>query len=539
MTLIPNETEWPSFYEQPQRYAKLGLRDSWLQTHLKTLSERYEEESLPLTNEECGDSHQLLQDKFVNILPEHWTVCSVTLMQNALYVVQLRRKETPFVLRLPLDRHKGISYEEALAELRAIIQGSDETIHNSLNCTEKSAIEAWWKRRKELDTRLKTLLEKMEQDWLSGFKGILSARAPEFKEELTRFQRGLSECVHKLVKAVIPSLKQVDFSLALCRVILRLGRYPTPHELDDVTRFLVLTYGEQQQQQQQQTTNELESKVDYKKLTEQMRVLLGRYHEKCSMAGIDSCLKKGAASKEHVILILDKHLQMFPIESLPTLRAQSSSRLPCLSFLRDRILYVQAQQRSLTTDWQDLKVSKRSAYYVLNPGGDLRDTQRAFEPLFKSVPDWDGVIQTTPMELECRRALESYDVYMYFGHSAGQAFMRGTTVRQMPKCAVSLLMGCSSGVLESNGQFESYGYVLNYLLAGSPAVVANLWDVTDRSIDRLTKHMLNAWGMTSATGGKSIVQAVAESRSQCSLPYLIGAAPVVYGIPVYTTEDIL
>ncbi|KAI7907851.1 peptidase family C50-domain-containing protein, partial [Cokeromyces recurvatus] len=119
----------------------------------------------------------------------------------------------------------------------------------------------------------------------------------------------------------------------------------------------------------------------------------------------------------------------------------------------------------------------------------------------------------------------------YFGHSAGQAFMRGTTVRQLPKCAVSLLMGCSSGVLEANGEFDPYGYVLNYLLAGSPAVVANLWDVTDRSIDRLTKYMLGAWGMTTTTStNKSIVQAVTESRNQCSLSYLIGAAPVVYGI---------
>jgi hypothetical protein len=71
-----------------------------------------------------------------------------------------------------------------------------------------------------------------------------------------------------------------------------------------------------------------------------------------------------------------------------------------------------------------------------------------------------------PMELQCKEALRSRDIYMYFGHSAGQAFMRGGTVRQLPKCAVSLLMGCSSGVLEANGEFDPHGYVLNYLLAG-------------------------------------------------------------------------
>jgi separase len=89
-----------------------------------------------------------------------------------------------------------------------------------------------------------------------------------------------------------------------------------------------------------------------------------------------------------------------------------------------------------------------------------------FKLCYFSVPEWNGVIQSAPMEMQCKDALLTRDIYMYFGHSAGQAFMRGTTVRQLPSCAVSLLMGCSSGVLEANGEFDPYGYVLNYLLAG-------------------------------------------------------------------------
>jgi separase len=66
----------------------------------------------------------------------------------------------------------------------------------------------------------------------------------------------------------------------------------------------------------------------------------------------------------------------------------------------------------------------------------------------------------------------------------------------------------------------------NLIFFFSPAVVGNLWDVTDRSIDRLTKHMLKTWGLLETdnipTKPKSLVQAVTESRSQCKLPYLIG-----------------
>ena len=65
--------------------------------------------------------------------------------------------------------------------------------------------------------------------------------------------------------------------------------------------------------------------------------------------------------------------------------------------------------------------------------------------------------------------------------------------------------------------------------------MANLWDVTDKSIDQLTHAMLGAWGVLKDTsdGNVSLVDAVASSRNSCTLPYLIGAAPVVYGVPVY------
>ena len=56
-------------------------------------------------------------------------------------------------------------------------------------------------------------------------------------------------------------------------------------------------------------------------------------------------------------------------------------------------------------------------------------------------------------------------------------------------------MGCSSGRLngwdskhEITGLTQTYyepsGIAMSYLYAGSPCVVGNLWDVTDRDIDR-------------------------------------------------------
>lgn len=71
------------------------------------------------------------------------------------------------------------------------------------------------------------------------------------------------------------------------------------------------------------------------------------------------------------------------------------------------------------------------------------------------------------------------------------------------------------------------------ITACRPAVVANLWDVTDKDIDRFTKATFEHFGLTSeGSVALSLPAAIAKARSACSLRYLNGAAPVVWGIPV-------
>jgi separase len=178
-------------------------------------------------------------------------------------------------------------------------------------------------------------------------------------------------------------------------------------------------------------------------------------------------------------------------------------------------------------------------------------------------------------------------------------------------------MGCSSGAATEYDALEPFIVPLAYLVAGqSPsdsdpgvtshsktstdaevhkrrkcmAVVATLWDVTDKDIDRFSLAIGDEWGLWDAApetivlpaktpkkretvavystpprqpktpktpkvrptpaetrtparsrsragdrikGQQSLVDAVAKSRDACYLRYLNGAAPVVYGVPVY------
>ena len=266
---------------------------------------------------------------------------------------------------------------------------------------------------------------------------------------------------------------------------------------------------------------------------------------------------------QHTILILDKALHCFPWESMPCLRGKAVTRLPSLGCLRDLILQETRRQRTQTVPSTSPtpSIDRHNGAYLINPSGDLTATQSRFEGSLEKLSNWDGIVGREPSEEEMKRALESKDVFLYFGHGSGSQYIRSRTFKRLGKCAVALLMGCSSGALTEAGDYESYGTPIDYMHAGSPAVLATLWDVTDKDIDRFSQTVLEKWGLFEEpqpdilsspvkkgskphgkgkardakfeeTERRSLDQAVAEGRDSCIMKYLNGAAPVIYGIPV-------
>jgi separase len=261
-------------------------------------------------------------------------------------------------------------------------------------------------------------------------------------------------------------------------------------------------------------------------------------------------------TSNHTILILDKALHALPWESLPCLDGVSVSRLPSLGCLRDQIL--NQHRRSGTDCPQEFTVDKSSGTYILNPGGDLKNTQSTFSGRFNSLSTWTSITERAPTEDEFREGLVKSDLFLYFGHGSGAQYIRGRSIKRLDRCAAAFLMGCSSGKLTEAGDFESFGTPWNYMHAGCPALVATLWDVTDKDIDRFATGTFERWGLlekeisqetkprgrkqkskakpaASATEDRvmALDEAVAKARGDCVLRYLNGAAPVIYGIPLY------
>ena len=76
-----------------------------------------------------------------------------------------------------------------------------------------------------------------------------------------------------------------------------------------------------------------------------------------------------------------------------------------------------------------------------------------------------------------------------------------------------------------------YHILVHFFSSFSPCMVANLWDVTDRDIDKFLEHLLKTW--LTSEDGTSLSRVVQESRQACKMKNLVGCAPVVYGLPVF------
>lgn len=143
----------------------------------------------------------VFQHNFVDIIPSNWTTISMYVDElcEHLHVVRYEAERSPFIIRLPLNREniedpdeETFSFEDARAELNAIVCGSDATVHaardNADTMKQKGAKTKWWADREALNDRLKDLLLNIENMWFGGFRGIFSQHQRRL-DILARFQQ--------------------------------------------------------------------------------------------------------------------------------------------------------------------------------------------------------------------------------------------------------------------------------------------------------------------------------------------------------------
>ncbi|EMT70213.1 peptidase family C50-domain-containing protein [Fusarium oxysporum II5] len=512
------------------------------------------------------------QNNYIDMVPHNWSVISVSLSDNHhdLCITKFRAGHSPFILRLPLERANSrdadsdiFNFENGKDEMMEIIRLANETSHSaSRDFSVKGAKAAWWAEREALDDRLKDLLSTIETTWLGGFKGIFSQHERR-SDLLARFQKSFQQ----MLDSNLPSRKQgrskksaktskVALDPRVLDLFIGLGDPSDPDSdydeaLNDLLYFVVdilQFHGERNAYDE----------IDFDAMVVETYDALRGYYD-AAKTGSDR------AEGAHTVLVLDKALHAFPWESMPCMEGLAISRVPSLACLRQ--LITESQPSASDDNSEDAPeghyVSAEQGTYILNPSKDLVNTQSTFQPIMKGLGSWTGIVNRAPEEAEFEEALSSSEILLYFGHGSGAQYIRARTIRRLEKCRpATFLMGCSSASLTEAGEFESYGPVWNYMMAGCPAVVGTLWDVTDRDIDRFAGRSFEEWGLfpkgtfkeNKRVKGKSrassedeseseedgqvmnnvsLAEAVGRSREACKFRYLNAAAVVLYGIPVY------
>ena len=572
------------------------------------------------------------REMFIDILPKPWTVVSLYLNESCdeLFVSRYRRGTTPLILRLPFARHKPGGEDDGCfdfftgkAELQDIIERSNYSCHNSGDTGTKGARSKWWNEREALDKRLQELLMNVENLWLGGFKGIFSQQSKD-PARLAKFR----QTFEAILERHLPSrqaMKRHSDRLVLDDHILELfigldtgsddDEY-LDELLSDLLYFVVdmLQFGGE---------HNAYDEVDFDAMSIDVLDALRCYHDASDPEEVH---------EKHMILVLDRCLQAFPWESLPCLENTSTSRVDSLRSLGERLRAMRrCGQQSVVNGRRRYEdgyhaVSRQSGTYILNPSGDLSNTEKSLGPNLATLTTnatWTAFVGKEPSQDDFKTALSTSSTLLYFGHGAGSQYIGSRAVRRLEQCSeVVWLVGCSSGAVNEHGDLEPSAIPLTYLVAGQSningdhprsiaevdepgdstsatsgndqhmcmAVVAMLWDVTDKDIDRFSLAVGEEWGLwtqaapptklppktlkkreaavppstprmvlktpktpklqntpgTSRTtarrqnvpsgsqsGKRSLVEAVTRSRDACYLRYLNGAAPVVYGVPVY------
>lgn len=474
----------------------------------------------------------------LNLLPADWAVVSITVTndRNTMLVSRHQRGTEPIVFCIPLDRQgrregedetELFTFDAGIAELKTIMDGNIESIKSIKDCKTMDDRKVWWKNRLELDERLGQLLASIEFCWLGAFKTVLNPRRNLSPEASAAFRNRLDHIFQTALSSAGSDTRRgasIRLNDTLLSCFATLSSKCKDEEIEDLVYFVLDLY-------QFHGIAVALAELDFDQIGVDV---------KGALADLETAIggpSDDASSSEHLLLALDKNVQGIPWESIPILRGRAVSRIPSLPFLFDQV----ALGRHLGGAASRRTYNSTKTRYFLNPSGDLTATQGRFEARLTALESkgWSGVTARVPTEGEMVSALGESDLVMYFGHGGGEEYIRGHKVRALRRCAVTMLWGCSSGLLREHGDFDCTGTPWDYVLAGSPCLVANLWDVTDKDIDRITEHVMDGLGLAADAIDQqgeqrvSVVQAVSAARATPKLQYLTGAAPVVYGIPVY------
>ena len=393
-------------------------------------------------------------------------------------------------------------YDDIMAPLDTIVRKSQQQLRGITTASDAnnkfndaSSKRGWWDERKRVDADLQQLLERVEQNY---FDASIVRRVLFGHEESPFLDSNVedSESDDDSVSMICGNLSS-KFDAA----------FETPRKTSRSSRSA------------RRKASSEESAVNSTEKSNKKRDIPERRSTRKSSS--DSCDSRESAGRFslapttkndediYTFMILDENLHQFPIEGLPSLANRPVCRLPSLPFALAPF-FRQASFSKLEIP----SIDPANGSYIIDPESNLDATQERLLPFIEEVTtrhswNWSGIVGQMPSSQFLELSLQQENgLFLFCGHGGGQKYFSRSQVERLADsieddsqkncgCQSSvILMGCSSGKLESINRkgsdsisqetlfYEPEGIALSYLIAGAPCVVANLWDVTDRDIDR-------------------------------------------------------
>ena len=291
------------------------------------------------------------------------------------------------------------------------------------------------------------------------------------------------------------------------------------HSLSQTTQSIEYFNDQEMKECLQYITHSQTTSFDSKQMKELIEILKNEQISK-------TFTKKDLIEKikdKTILLLLDKQLHILPWESMKTTEHFMITRIPSYQ------PFITSKYTQCTDIIPYITFNPSKGYYIVNPSNDLSKTSEKLLPLLKTT-SWKGIHDSAPDQNELLNELEINDILLYCGHGSGEQFIPGRRIQTLKQCAIALIMGCNSVELKQEGEFEPFGILIDYLIAGSPLVCGNLWSISDTEIDIVTEKVL-AWLLDSNKNGY-LIECINEARNSCRFRYFMGAAITCYGFPV-------
>lgn len=469
--------------------------------------------------------------KLSTSLPDDWAIVTIDVNSpDSLVLTRTTSSGIPYYLSLPLQRmatrgKRTESFDNIMTNMKEIVRQSNISTHASTTSTIKTKEDRknWWSSRFALDLQFEEIIKCVGETWIGGFSGIFGANIDS--KIINLFRQEFCKCWQDILPKRLGRLAESFASLEdeILRMFLILSEsMPSrffedekPNSTKDQLKDLALFCFD--------TLAHAGEGIPFNEID----------MEKCvSVLGkqLTEFAAKHSWSRGHTVIVPGKGCELFPWECLEPLRGQSISRMTSVLALLE-VLEVQEEKK---------RTQQKRFSYLLNPGGDLVRTQENFKSFFEGNSKWIGETGKAPRTDFYDKQVVGHDLYVYLGHGGCEEYITMSSLIGSSftgkKVPPALLIGCSSASLTQMGYLESHGNVYNWLTAGSPMVVVNLWDVTDKDIDKFSLSVFDLWGLSGSTGQHNICEAVARSRDKCTLRHLNGSSPVVYGLPLRVSQ---